>query len=94
MKLRNIIKVKSFFPKLTAAGKVKQMFLKTEGSRWKIFSSDETEWWHFAVAGGGSTVVVYLAEKRLQLGQGNDCGLYQYLAVVIVRPLQTALQTL
>lgn len=36
----------------------------------------------------------YLAEKRLQLGQRNDSGLYQYLAVVIVRTFQTALKTL
>lgn len=36
----------------------------------------------------------YLAEERLQLGQSDDGGLDQNLAVVIVRALQAALQTL
>lgn len=35
-----------------------------------------------------------LAEQRLQLGQSDDGGLYQHLAVVVVGPLQAALQTL
>lgn len=39
-------------------------------------------------------VVSYLTEERLQLGQSNNRGLNQNLAVVVVRALQTALQTL
>lgn len=42
----------------------------------------------------GQKAVWYLTEQRLQLGQSDDRGLDQNLAVVIVRALQTALQTL
>lgn len=44
--------------------------------------------------GHSSAELLYLAEERLQLGQSDDGGLNQDLAVVVVRPLQAALQTL
>ena len=36
----------------------------------------------------------YLVEQRLKLGQGDDCGLDQRLAVVTVGALKTTLQAL
>lgn len=42
----------------------------------------------------GQKAVWYLAEERLQLGQSDDGGLDQNLAVVVVGALQTALQAL
>lgn len=72
------------------------------GDSWKRtgFESDRTG--YAGTNRGGSDAVLepnqkrvwYLAEERLQLGQSDDGGLDQNLAVVVVRALQAALQPL